>query len=710
MQSKFRVLERSNTLRANSLQSHRSSQSALPLDLSSDLGTSQRHARGFRASAANQFSSSKSNPRDRSERGFLETSTIVANNVSHTLPISDLVVSDLVFNDLVFLPLADNSMSEANNLGTLGSSVRSNGFVGGTDSQDYFRFSNTTAGRFNLSLTGMSADADVQLLNSSGAIVASSSRGSTGDESINLASLSIGDYYVRVYQFNGDTNYTLRMSNTFPSNLLPAETSLGTLNGTRVFSNSVGSSDTADVYQFNLAGTANRFNITLSGLSSDADVRLIWDGNSNGRIDTDEVLGRSTAGSQASEWIGTPLNAGNYFVQVYQFSGEANYNLSVSTGDWYNEHLSDAGVIGQARALYWTDGSLSRNDMISMFREVQDQSSIDSTELQDLRKVVNPSTGFSMPDYVRNLSNKVVNGDPANPRSGIGNLSAGSSSNQMERLIGKWFLGSDRPTAISYNRTITHGYRYLQGSLFQNGISFEDVDQNDIGDCYFMAALGAAAFRSPSTIQNMFIDNGDGTFTVRFYRDGVADYLTVDRFVPTDSSGNAVFAGWGGGVNTEANNELWVALAEKAYAQLNESGWIGQDNTNSYNGLTLSTTAVSTNSGGINGGWAGNGLRHITGRNTENRDVSWRDWWSLFITTSNDLDRIISTFNAGRMVTLSTKDSGVESGVVANHVYTMVGYNASTQRFRLYNPWGNTVELTRNQIVNNFEDWDYTTT
>ncbi|HEY9624783.1 MAG TPA: C2 family cysteine protease [Crinalium sp.] len=475
---------------------------------------------------------------------------------------------------------------------------------------------------------------------------------------------------------------------------------LGSLNKTKVTSGFVGSGDTQDYFKFSL-GAANAFKLYLTGLGADADVQLL---NSAGGVITSSTRGGST-GENIS--LGS-LAAGDYYVRVYQFSGDTQYNLSMSTVDWYDQNLSDTGLIGQARSLYWPDGSLSRKDMISILREAKDYGSIDATELGDLRKIVNASTGFAMPDYVRVLANKVVNSDAANPRSGIGNLFAGSSDTQMERLVGKWFLGNDRPTAISYDRTTTYSYRYASGSLFQNGISVQDINQNDLGDCYFMASLGATANHAAGTIQNMFTDNGDGTFTVRFFNNGVADYVTVDRYLPTNAWGNAVFAGWGGGSNTETDNELWVALAEKAYAQMNESGWIGQDNTNSYNGLWTSATAVSSNSAGINGGWPYNAMKQITGRNTSHHDVSWRDWWSFFITTSTDLDNMVNTYNAGQLVVLNTKDSGTASGIVANHSYTMTGYNPYTQCFQLYNPWGSSIELTRNQIVDNFSTWDYT--
>ena len=38
-----------------------------------------------------------------------------------------------------------------------------------------------------------------------------------------------------------------------------------------------------------------------------------------------------------------------------------------------------------------------------------------------------------------------------------------------------------------------------------------------MGDCYFISALGTLADSNPAAVQNMFINNGDGTYTVRFY-------------------------------------------------------------------------------------------------------------------------------------------------------------------------------------------------
>ena len=100
----------------------------------------------------------------------------------------------------------------------------------------------------------------------------------------------------------------------------------------------------------------------------------------------------------------------------------------------------------------------------------------------------------------------------------------------------------------------------------------------------------------------MFIDNGDGTFTVRFYTGtygtiynysdgsigagftnnvGTADYVTVDRMLPTGTTGILAYADYGASY-TNAANSLWIPLAEKAYAQWNQTGKEGRDGLNAY--------------------------------------------------------------------------------------------------------------------------------
>jgi hypothetical protein len=612
----------------------------------------------------------------------------------------DIIDGPIIVNPIFFDP--GDTLGTARNWGTLNGTFQASQSVGDTDLADIYKIS-IGAGNLNASLTGMTADADLRLIrdiNNNGSIdygeiLSSSTRGGSQDETINFAGLEAGDYYLQVSRYTGNTSYKLKASNTAPNNLLGVETDAGLLNGTKIYSGTISNSNTSDVYRFSVENTNYWFgsipknmNISLSGLTSDTDIRLVQDINNNGIVDSSDVLKGSYRGSTQAELITQVLSTGSYFLQVNQYSGTSNYHLGISTGDWFGDNLGDSEILGEARYAYNNGYGINREEMIALLRDAKDYGTIDATELTDLRKIVANAAGLGMPGYVSVLANKVVNSDPANDRSGIGNLFAGVGEGRMESLIGKWFLGSDRPTA-------TGTYRYASGSLFQGGVSFRDVDQGAVGDCYFLASLGAVARQSPSEIQNMFIDNGDGTFTVRLFNNGTADYVTVDRYLPTYDWGNFVYANDSSGMAyNNVNNELWVALAEKAYAQANESGWLGQE-----------TAANSYAS--ISGGWPFHAMKQITNRNTTHSGMTSN---FLGIRLSDDVDEMWSAFASGKMVVLNTNGSPA-GGIIGDHSYTLTGYNYVTGRYKLYNPWGGAgaeIELTHAQIADNFNTWDAT--
>ncbi|MFM6355639.1 MAG: pre-peptidase C-terminal domain-containing protein, partial [Planktothrix sp.] len=106
----------------------------------------------------------------------------------------------------------DNTLSTAFNVGTLSGTRSFSGWVGSTDTNDYYRFYVGSSSNLSLNLNGLSADADVQLLNGSGSLIRSSTNSSSTAESF-TQSLSPGTYYVRVYPYNSaNTNYNLSLS------------------------------------------------------------------------------------------------------------------------------------------------------------------------------------------------------------------------------------------------------------------------------------------------------------------------------------------------------------------------------------------------------------------------------------------------------------------------------------------------------------------
>jgi hypothetical protein len=356
------------------------------------------------------------------------------------------------------------------------------------------------------------------------------------------------------------------------------------------------------------------------------------------------------------------------------------------SSNWFDSNVVDTALRDLGHNLY-TDGLINRTDMISLLRNAEDGGNVDSTELTDLRNIVSNTSLFGSSDYVWKLSSYIVNGNTANAHyqgSTLGNLAAGSSSTQMEKLVNKWFLGLDRPTAGGT-------YHQFAGQLFVNGAAYTDIHQGYLGDCYFMSSLGEAALKNQSAITNMFIVNGDGTYTVRFYQNGVAQYVSVDSYLPTNSGGALIYANVGA-YYASASNELWTALAEKAYVQINEMGWLRSG---------LSGNGQNAYSA-IEGGYIFAALGQITGQSTTA---------FAYTTGTTNFNAFVNAYNQGKMIGFASMTTPTSSSVVGSHAYAVVGYNATNQTITLFNPWGieyGLVTMTWAQIGQNFSYFDRT--
>lgn len=370
---------------------------------------------------------------------------------------------------------------------------------------------------------------------------------------------------------------------------------------------------------------------------------------------------------------------------------------------WTDANLTDAIMRRYARTAM-ADVTVSRDEMIHLLRKAATDG-VSTNEFNDLR-LFTASNDINMPAYVRQLAQKVVYPETANQwwtggaheRVALGNLQAGSSELHMNRLTDKWFLGADLPMAQNKGKTIKYDYALASGDLFKNGINYTDIKQGDISNCYFLASLAATAKQQPSRITNMFMNNGDGTYTVKLHNSAnQVHYVTVNTWLPVNSENKLVFASKGSLI-TDSQNELWVALAEKAHVQMNESGTIGQDNTNSYNGIGDPETPGS---GVNNGGYAG--LVHATGLVVNSGNISTLNSAMLKNSITN-----------GQMVTMISYGEQSDSNVVANHAYALVGYNTKTDKFRIYNPHGSGgskpehLDLTFAELYVRFGSWGMT--
>lgn len=104
--------------------------------------------------------------------------------------------------------------------------------------------------------------------------------------------------------------------------------------------------------------------------------------------------------------------------------------------------------------------------------------------------------------------------------------------------------------------------------MAENGVDPAEIQQCNMGDCYFLSAVSAMA-ETPLAIENIFLRNfavnGHGIYKVIANWEGVISEVVIDDFVP-------VFATTNRPVFCKANGrEIWPMLLEKAWAKIKGS-------------------------------------------------------------------------------------------------------------------------------------------
>lgn len=189
---------------------------------------------------------------------------------------------------------------------------------------------------------------------------------------------------------------------------------------------------------------------------------------------------------------------------------------------------------------------------------------------------------------------------------------------------------------------------------------YNDVRQGYLGDCYYLASLGSLAFSDPGIIRQMIAPMGDNTYALRFYSSGQEVYVRIDSDLPV-SGGSLIFA------KLTPGNELWVALAEKAYAQ-----WAGG---NSYAKIGQ-------------GGYMDVAYRQVTGKSTSTQTVSGLSWQdpAQQAYLANYLGNHIQAGHALTAGSLSANNWPIVGG----HAYEVIACQniGGTWYVTVYNPWG----------------------
>ena len=391
--------------------------------------------------------------------------------------------------------------------------------------------------------------------------------------------------------------------------------------------------------------------------------------------------------AQVSWVAGSSVGSDQVSIEVSDggaFSSAAAATLTVNAPSSVVSRLADPGIAADVSKLM-ANNSLTYNAMLTILQDAATggMTATKFSTLQTLASMFNQPNGVTVSSYVQQIADDVINGNSANAvwnggsssTTTLGNLSATSTQAQTNELIGKWFLGSDLPSLDVSGigeSNLNPTYKASTLPLYGNSgtPSYLDVNQGYLGDCYFVAALGETALQDPNLIENMITSDGNGDYSVLFYVNGQPDYVTVNGQLPVMGGGY----GWANGSTLEfANGPVeWVALVEKAFAELN-----GQSAAANYGGHPTGNAYED-----LNGGTAVS-LSEIT-------DQTFNTYNLFSGESKTTLNSLMSTLSAdwaaGDDIILSTPN--VDNGnLVGDHMYTVTGVNSSAGTISIQNPW-----------------------
>lgn len=236
--------------------------------------------------------------------------------------------------------------------------------------------------------------------------------------------------------------------------------------------------------------------------------------------------------------------------------------------------------------------------------------------------------------------------------------------------------------------------RQSDARLFPQGLASirpDHVRQGDYGTCTLLAAASALAAtpKGKQAIFEMIREQADGSFEVRF--PGEAP-LRVKR--PTDAE-LILYASSG-------SDGIWLSVLEKAFVTKMEQTHAGK-------GREAAETAV-------NGGqYLSEGIRLLTGKPATDGTVP--------DTPLSQLRAFVAERVAAGQLLLATLDpdsaqakgkalkekttrgeSLYADGLVGLHAYSVIGYDAATDRIQLHNPWGHTEYGSQGKAADGVDD------
>lgn len=232
----------------------------------------------------------------------------------------------------------------------------------------------------------------------------------------------------------------------------------------------------------------------------------------------------------------------------------------------------------------------------------------------------------------------------------IGSLNVGSSITQLNQLISTWFDGANDPQSSSS--------AHVDGRpLFANGgPSISDIHQGSVADCSLLSSLMTVVNVQPDFIKSMIVQNPNNTYSVRFFNNGVAHWVTVD--------GNTYSSG------ANSSDSSWVAIVERANVAF-EATYL--NDVNSYTSLRGGKAKLMEVTGDT--------LTILRAVSTSEETWNTTDFETLKTAVLNGAPAAISSWENSKNAATG------QTNFVSGHAFAIIGFDEKTNDFIIANPW-----------------------
>lgn len=212
--------------------------------------------------------------------------------------------------------------------------------------------------------------------------------------------------------------------------------------------------------------------------------------------------------------------------------------------------------------------------------------------------------------------------------------------------------------------------RHETDAFVGNAPELKAVHQGQLGDCYFLAVLGAMLNRDSAQVKSMISPSTNGSFDVSFPG-------AKKTHVPAFTDGEIALS------SSATDSGRWVAVFEAAF------GYVRNGIRNGDKEIAIPTDAIRD--GGSIGATihalTGHTARRITLRKQGVREMPSAEGSAKFLPALRR--QISSALKEKRLIGAGTIVADLPPAVNPKHAYAIIGYDESADTVTLWNPHGN---------------------